>query len=99
MSQSCPWCGTEFESQTTGRSVKRFCSTDCRQNFHVACRIWGEEAYGTGEVSAFQLRTCFARRARRTERDLAPERGTAPETGTRTSESLTGLAAVAGVIA
>ena len=69
MTQPCTWCGTEFEPQVTGRSVKRFCSNDCRQRFHAACRIWGEDAYGTGEASIFQLRVCFARRARRTERD------------------------------
>ncbi len=69
--QPCTWCGTEFEPQVTGRSAKRFCSKDCRQTFHAACRIWGEEAYGAGEVSTFQLQTCFARRARRTECDPA----------------------------
>ncbi len=93
----CTWCGSTFEPQVNGRSAKRFCSKDCRQKFHAACRIWGEEAYGAGEVSTFQLQTCFARRARRTERDLDPERGTAPETGTRTGESLRGAAAGADV--
>ena len=71
MTQPCTWCGTEFDPQVTGRSVKRFCSKDCRQSFHAACRIWGEEAFGTGEASIFQLRACFARRARRAERDQA----------------------------
>ncbi len=84
MSQLCTWCGTTFGPQVTGRSVKKFCSKDCRQNFHAACRIWGEAAYVAGEVSTFQLRACFARRARRTERDPASERGNAPQTENRT---------------
>ena len=82
--QPCTWCGSTFEPKTTGRSVKKFCSKDCRQKFHVACRIWGEEAFGAGEVSIFQLQTRFARRARRTECDPASERGNAPQTGNRT---------------
>ncbi len=75
MSQLCTWCGSEFEPQVTGRSVKRFCSKSCRQSFHAACRIWGEEAFGAGEVSIFQLQKCIARRARRTQRDPATEQG------------------------
>ncbi len=77
----CTWCGSTFEPQVNGRSVKRFCSNGCRQSFHAACRIWGEEAYGTGEVSIFQLQTCLGRRARRAQRDSASERRKAPETG------------------
>ena len=94
MSQPCIWCGTEIEPQATGRSVKRFCSTDCRQSFHAACRIWGEEAHGAGVVSIFQLQTCFARRARRTERDPAP--GGAQVASEATGDSGGPLAAVVG---
>ncbi len=81
MSQLCTWCGSAFEPQVTGRSVKRFCSTDCRQDFHAACRIWGKEAFGAGEVSVLQLRTRLARRARRTQCDITSEGIKAPETG------------------
>ena len=84
MSQPCTWCGSTFEPQVTGRSVKKFCSKDCRQNFHAACRIWGEEAFGTGEVSIWQLQTCFARRARRTQRDFDTEGSKASEMKQRT---------------
>ena len=96
MTQPCTWCGATFEPQVTGRSVKKFCSTDCRQSFHAACRIWGEEAHGAGAVSIFQLRTCVARRARRTERDLGTEGTADPETATRPDGP---PAAVAGVAA
>ena len=92
MSQSCTWCQTEFEPQGTGRNVKKFCSGICRRNFHTACRIWGEEAFGTGEVSVFQLRTCLGRRARRTQRDPATERGKLSETEVRTDDPLRGAA-------
>ncbi len=93
----CTWCGSTFEPQVTGRSVKRFCSKDCRQSFHAACRIWGEEAFGAGEVSIFQLQTCLARRARRTQRDSASERGKAPETGASPVGPLRAAAPVADV--
>ena len=76
MSQPCKWCGTDFEPQGTGRSVKKFCSATCRRDFHTACRIWGEEQYGCGQVTIFQLRTCLSRRARRAQCDLAHRRPT-----------------------
>ena len=90
MSQPCIWCGTEFEPQGTGRSVKKFCSQSCRRDFHTACRIWGEEEYGCGEVSIFQLRTCLGRRACRARRYPASEGAKAPETETCTDGPLTG---------
>ena len=93
----CTWCSSTFEPQVTGRSVKRFCSKDCRQSFHAACRIWGEEAFGADEVSILQLQTCLARRARRTQRDSASERGKAPETGASPVGTLRAAAPVADV--
>ena len=83
----CTWCGAEFESRGTGGSAKRFCSKNCRHDFHSACRAWGEEAYGTGEVSIFQLRTCLGRRARCTERHLPSGRTFLSEAGARPLEA------------
>ena len=88
MSQPCTWCGSTFEPQATGRSVKKFCSESCRRDFHTACRIWGEEQYGCGEVSIFQLRTSLGRRARRTQRDPASEGAKRPP---KPGRALTGL--------
>ena len=89
MGQFCTWCGTTFEPEVTGRSVKRFCSKDCRQKFHAACRIWGEEAYGTGEVTVWQLQRCLGRHEHH-QRDPALERVNVPETLTCTDGPLTG---------
>ena len=97
MSQPCTWCAGEFEPQVTGRSAKKFCSESCRRDFHTACRIWGEEQFGCGEVSIFQLRTCLGRRAWRARHDLASERAKAPETGTRPDGPLSGAAPMADV--
>ncbi len=97
MSRLCIWCETEFEPQGTGRSAKKFCSQSCRRDFHTACRIWGEEQYGCGELSIFQLRKCLGRRARRTQRDPASEWGKAPETGLRTGGTLRAAAPMADV--
>ncbi len=64
----CRWCGAG--------TTEKFCSEDCRRDFHSACQLWGEGAYGAGNVSIWQLRTCLAQRARR---DFAPEGNPAPE--------------------
>ena len=90
MSQPCTWCGTEFEPQGTGQNNKKFCSESCRRDFHAACRIWGEEQHGCGEVSIFQLRTCLGRRAWRTRHHPSSEGAKAPETGPRTDGALRG---------
>ena len=95
MSQPCTWCAGEFEPQVTGRSAKKFCSESCRRDFHTACRIWGEEQYGCGELSIFQLRTCLGRRACRTRHYPASEGAQAPETETRTDGPLAGGAEMA----
>ena len=95
MSRLCTSCGNPYEPRSNCGSEQQFCSKDCRQNFHAACRIWGQEAYGTGEVSIFQLRTCLGRRTRRAQRDLAVE-GTQPETGACTGEPLRVAAPVSG---
>ena len=95
MSRLCTWCGTEFELQGTGCSVKKFCSDNCRRDFHTACRIWGEEQYGCGEVSIWQLHTCLGRRACRVRRYPASKGAMAPETETRTDGPLTGGAEAA----
>ena len=95
MTRLCTWCTAAYEPQGTGRSVKKFCSKSCRRDFHTACRIWGEEAFGAGEVTVFQLRTCLGRRARRARRYPASEGTKAPETETRTGGPLTGGAEVA----
>ncbi len=50
MDKLCTWCGTEHEA-----GVEGFCSEDCRRNFHSACQLWGEAAYGAGEASIWQL--------------------------------------------
>ncbi len=88
MSQLCTWCQTAYEPQETGRNVKKFCAESCRRDFHTACRMWGEEQYGCGELSIFQLKTCLGRRVRHTQRDPASEGAKAPETGTRTDGAL-----------
>ena len=62
MATLCIWCGTEHEA-----GVEGFCSEDCRRNFHNACQLWGEGAYGAGEVSIWQLHICLDRRVRRTQ--------------------------------
>ena len=89
MSQLCTWCETDHEAGVDG-----FCSEDCRRIFRTACRVWGEEEFGAGEVSIFQLRTCLGRRAHRTQRKTASERGKAPETETRTDRRLEAVGAI-----
>ncbi len=92
----CTWCGTDFEPRAVGGSVRRFCSKNCRHDFHSACRVWGEEAYGIGEVSIFQLRTCLGRRVCCVERASPAGSTQSPETEKRTDGP---PAAVVGVTA
>ena len=73
----CTWCGVE--------TAEKFCSEACCQNFSTACQTWGEEQYGCGVVSIWQLHTCLGRRARR---DPASEGAKAPETKTSTDGPL-----------
>ena len=86
---SCRWCETEHEA-----GADAFCSDDCHQNFNIACQLWGEEAYGAGEVSVWQLHICLARRAHRTQRDFDTKRGKTPETGVRLDGALRGSGAI-----
>ena len=65
MTRLCTWCTAAYEPRANGGKPQRFCSESCRRDFHTACRIWGEEVFGAGEVTVFQLRTCLGRRARR----------------------------------
>lgn len=80
----CTWCGVE--------TAEKFCSEACRRDFDSACQLWGEGAYGAGEVSIWQLHTCLRRRARRAQSDSASERGKAPETSVRPDGALSGAA-------
>ncbi len=33
---ACIWCETKFAARKSGGSAQRFCSSDCRQDFHIA---------------------------------------------------------------
>ena len=37
---TCLWCDGPFPPRKRGGSKKRFCSDECRLDFHKACRIW-----------------------------------------------------------
>ena len=87
---SCKWCETEHEA-----GIDSFCSDDCHQNFNIACQLWGEGAYGAGEVTIWQLQRCLDRHARRARADPASEGTQAPETEMRPSGTLSAADAVA----
>ena len=76
MGMVCRWCGAE--------TTEKFCSEDCRRDFHSACQLWEEGAYGAGNVSIWQLHTCLGRQVHRSRRDLAPGGNPAPEAEKRT---------------
>ncbi len=84
MNPLCTWCGTAYELRSNGGKPQEFCTTDCRQNFNTACRVWAAQEYRAERVSIFTLRTCLYQRARSLQSDPASGRGKAPETGTRT---------------
>ena len=45
---SCEWCGNSFAPRTNGGKPQRFCSGDCRKQFHAACRLWGQDQVERG---------------------------------------------------
>ena len=83
----CTWCGTEHEA-----GAGNFCSDDCHQKFSTACQLWGEGAYGAGEVSIWQLHTALGRHECRAQVDPAQEGSEAPYTGAHTDGVLSGTA-------
>ncbi len=70
---SCIWCETKFAARKNGGSAQRFCSKDCRQDFHIACRTWAVREYEAGRVSLTALRSPPGQRARCIERDSDPK--------------------------
>ncbi len=70
---ACIWCETKFAARKSGGSAQRFCSKDCRQDFHIACRIWAVQEYEAGRVSLTALRSPPGQRARCIERDSDPK--------------------------
>ncbi len=69
----CIWCEAKFAARKSGGSAQRFCSKDCRQDFHIACRTWAVQEYEYGRESLTALRTPLRQRARCIERDFAPQ--------------------------
>ena len=70
---SCLWCGTAFAPRCTGGSQQRFCSRDCRYDFHDACRRWAMQELEAGRLPLSALRKCRQHRTRCAQRDLGPE--------------------------
>ena len=53
---TCPWCDNPFPPRRRGGSPKRFCSDECRLDFHKACRVWAMKLVETGNLSVVALR-------------------------------------------
>ena len=53
--------------------AQRFCSRDCRHDFHTACRIWAMRELEAGRLSLSALRRCAGLRIRCVQRDLASQ--------------------------
>ena len=52
----CFWCEKPFTRGTIGGNAKRFCSTDCKNQFHSASRRWVARAIKRGELSIEDLK-------------------------------------------
>ncbi len=53
---TCPWCDNPFPPRRRGGSPKRFCSKQCRLDFHRACRIWATKHVDAGLLPLAVLR-------------------------------------------
>ncbi len=69
---SCLWCEGEFQPRASGGSGQRFCSKDCRQEYHRACRIWADRVVTAGLLPASALRVAPEQHIRSLQSHLAP---------------------------
>ena len=60
----CAWCDATFAPRKNGGSPQKFCSTPCREEFHVACRVWAENQVWRGFVPVSALREARQEHAR-----------------------------------
>lgn len=57
MKAKCYWCEAgEFDPKSVGANKKKFCSSDCKDDFNSALRQYGRKAHDAGEVSVETLR-------------------------------------------
>ncbi len=61
---ACLWCDREFHPRNSGGSVQKFCSKDCRLEFHAAARAWAEQAVGSGRLPVSAFKVALQQRAR-----------------------------------
>ena len=54
---TCPWCDNPFPPRKRGGSPKRFCSEQCRLDFHKACRIWAMKLVDDHLLSISDIKT------------------------------------------
>ncbi len=50
--------------RSDGSKPQRFCSQDCRKQFHAACRVWAEALVGSGLLPVSALRRGLEQRKR-----------------------------------
>ncbi len=65
--QSCPWCNKPFLPRVGGGKPQRFCSTQCRTQFHSACRAWADAQVWSGNLPMSSLKRALRHRARFSE--------------------------------
>ncbi len=70
--QSCTWCGKPFAPRTTGGKRQRFCSEECRNEFHRACRFWAAEQVWRGVLAVSSLKHALSQRIRSSEPHSGP---------------------------
>jgi hypothetical protein len=52
---NCLWCKRAFKAHKGG-TARRFCSINCRHEFHSSARRWAERAVASGMLSIAELR-------------------------------------------
>ena len=72
---SCEWCGNSFAPRTNGGKPQRFCSGDCRKQFHAACRLWGQDQGERGLLPISAWKCALAQRTRSPEGDRSEGEG------------------------
>ena len=68
--RACAWCGVPFTPRTNGGKPQRFCSEQCRVEFHRGCRVWAEDQVWRGLLSVSALKNALEQRIRSSERPI-----------------------------
>ncbi len=55
MTRKCMWCDEEFKFRCSGGKEQKYCSEQCRIEFHRKLRQWALEKFQSGSITKEEL--------------------------------------------